>query len=451
MKGLSRLLAPWNVLLLGSEALVIVSVIWAAVLWQHAVLGGPLDGAAVFVLLVAALCQLSLYSNDWYMQIRSQPTRESFLKVVRSIAVPAVVVVAFIVLSSQYWVGGGIILALGVLPFALISWRTAYMNLLRSRTFGREILLMGDGRLAKDLVTALGAEPDIAYTVSAGVPGSSGRPNGLNGQPLLKSMRRSGIDHVVIAFDDSRGKLPVDDLLQCKFSGIKIEDGLSFYEHLTGKVHLDALKPSWLIFSDGFRRPRVVVILKRVMDVVGSLVGLVAAAPLAAVLAALIKLDSPGPILYRQERVGKGGRSFMLIKFRSMRENAEAETGPVWATDDDRRVTRVGKWLRKFRFDELPQMMNVLRGEMSFVGPRPERPWFVDHLKQSIPYYNLRHAVKPGITGWAQVRYRYGSSVQETFEKLQYDFFYIKNMSPVLDLTILVETVKTVMAGRGWR
>jgi lipopolysaccharide/colanic/teichoic acid biosynthesis glycosyltransferase len=134
-----------------------------------------------------------------------------------------------------------------------------------------------------------------------------------------------------------------------------------------------------------------------------------------------------------------------------MRENAEAETGPVWATDDDRRVTRVGKWLRKFRFDELPQMMNVLRGEMSFVGPRPERPWFVDHLKQSIPYYNLRHAVKPGITGWAQVRYRYGSSVQETFEKLQYDFFYIKNMSPVLDLTILVETVKTVMAGRGWR
>jgi sugar transferase (PEP-CTERM system associated) len=453
MKGLSRLLAPWNVLLLGSEALVIVSVMWAAVLWQHAVLGGPLDGAAVFVLLVAALCQLSLYSNDWYMQVRSRPTRESFLKIVRSIAVPAAVVVAFIVLSSQYWVGGGIILALGVLPFALISWRTAYMNLLRSRTFGKEILLMGDGRLAKDLVAALGAEPDIAYTVSAGVPGSSpsGRPNGLNGQPLLKSMRRSGIDHVVIAFDDSRGKLPVDDLLQCKFSGIKIEDGLSFYEHLTGKVHLDALKPSWLIFSDGFRRPRAVVILKRVMDVVGSLVGLVAAVPLAAVLAALIKLDSPGPVLYRQERVGKGGRSFMLIKFRSMRENAEAETGPVWATDDDRRVTRVGKWLRKFRLDELPQMMNVLRGEMSFVGPRPERPWFVDHLKQSIPYYNLRHAVKPGITGWAQVRYRYGSSVQETFEKLQYDFFYIKNMSAVLDLTILVETVKTVMAGRGWR
>lgn len=450
---MSRLLAPWNVLLLGSEALVIVSVMWAAVLWQHAVLGGPLDGAAVFVVLVAALCQLSLYSNDWYMQIRSRPTRESFLKIVRSIAVPAAVVVAFIVLSSQYWVGGGIILALGVLPFALISWRTAYMNLLRSRTFGKEILLMGDGRLAKDLVAALGAEPDIAYTVSAGVPGSSasGRPNGLNGQPLLKSMRRSGIDHVVIAFDDSRGKLPVDDLLQCKFSGIKIEDGLSFYEHLTGKVHLDALKPSWLIFSDGFRRPRAIVVLKRVMDTLGALVGLVAAAPLAAVLAVLIKLDSPGPILYRQERVGKGGRSFMLIKFRSMRENAEAETGPVWATDDDRRVTRVGKWLRKFRLDELPQMMNVLRGEMSFVGPRPERPWFVDHLKQSIPYYNLRHAVKPGITGWAQVRYRYGSSVQETFEKLQYDFYYIKNMSAVLDLTILVETVKTVMAGRGWR
>jgi sugar transferase (PEP-CTERM system associated) len=412
----------------------------------------------VFVLLVAALCQLTLYSNDWYFQVRSKPSRESFLKVLQSIAMTAVVVVASIVLSSQYWIGGGIILALSVLPFVLISWRTAYIKVLKSRTFGREILLLGDGKLADDLVKALDAESDVAYRISRRLSNGSisdvqtafGEKEGGYGS-FLNEMRGSAIDQVVIAFDDSRGRLPIDNLLQCKFSGIKIEDGLSFYEHLTGKVHLDALKPSWLIFSDGFRRPRATVVLKRLVDIVGSLVGLLVVAPLAAVVAVFIKLDLPGPVFYRQERVGEGGRSFMLIKFRSMRQDAEAETGPVWATDDDDRVTRVGKWLRKFRLDELPQMVNVLRGEMSFVGPRPERPWFVNHLKQSIPYYNLRHAIKPGITGWAQVRYRYGSSVQETVTKLQYDFFYIKNMSAVLDLTILVETVKTVMAGRGWR
>jgi exopolysaccharide biosynthesis polyprenyl glycosylphosphotransferase len=192
-------------------------------------------------------------------------------------------------------------------------------------------------------------------------------------------------------------------------------------------------------------------VFKRVCDVAGSLVGLSLAAPLGLAIAALIKLDSPGPILYRQERVGEGGRPFTLLKFRSMGQDAEAATGPVWATDDDGRATRLGKWLRKFRLDELPQMINVLRGDMSFVGPRPERPWFVEDLKNAIPYYGLRHAVKPGITGWAQVRYHYGSNVQDTIEKLQYDLYYIKNMSILLDATILVQTVQTVVLGRGAR
>jgi sugar transferase (PEP-CTERM system associated) len=268
---------------------------------------------------------------------------------------------------------------------------------------------------------------------------------------LLEFVRQARIDHVVIAFDDSRGKLPFDELLRCKFSGVKIEDGLSFYERITGRVHLDALKPSWMIFSDGFGRPWVTTAFKRLHDVVGSLVGLILVAPLSLVIAALIKLDSPGPILYRQERVGEGGRSFTLLKFRSMRQDAEAATGPVWATDGDHRATPLGKWLRKFRFDELPQMINVLRGEMSFVGPRPERPCFVEGLKNAIPYYGLRSAVKPGITGWAQVRYRYGSNVQDMIEKLQYDLYYIKNMSVLLDATILVQTVQTVLLGRGAR
>ncbi len=447
MKALARYLSHRNLLLWASEALLIVSVVWAAVFWQQKSLGASLDGTVLLVILVAGLCQLALYSNDWYGHSWSRPTWESFMKILRSIAMVGVVAAGIIGLSSRWRLGGGILVALGVLPFALLFWRAAYTKFLRNRASGKEILLMGSGRLAGDLVMALKADPDGAYTVAVHLPDV---PTSREGS-FLDSIKASGIDHVVIALDDSRGRLPMDDLLHCKFSGVKIEDGLSFYERLTGKVHLDALKPSWLIFSDGFRRPRATVVLKRMLDIGGSLFGLLVVAPLAAVLAILIRLDSPGPVLYRQERVGEGGRSFMLIKFRSMRHDAEAETGPVWAMDDDHRVTRVGKWLRKFRLDELPQMVNVLRGEMSFVGPRPERPWFVAHLKQSIPYYNLRHAVKPGITGWAQTRYQYGSSVAETFEKLQYDFFYIKNMSVVLDLTILVETIKTVIAGRGWR
>jgi sugar transferase (PEP-CTERM system associated) len=267
----------------------------------------------------------------------------------------------------------------------------------------------------------------------------------------LAAVRQSRIKSLVIALDDSRGKLPIDELLRCKFSGgVRIEDGLSFYERVTGKIHVDAVKPSWLIFSDGFCRARIEW-LKRCLDVVTSVVGLTLTAPLGALIAVAIKLDSPGPVFYRQERVGVGGVPFMLIKFRSMRLDAEATTGPVWATDGDQRATMVGKWLRMLRFDELPQMINVLRGDMSFVGPRPERPCFVDDLKKQIPYYGYRHTIKPGITGWAQVRYRYGASVQDSLEKLQYDLYYIKNLSLVLDATILVQTVKIMLLGRGAR
>ncbi len=460
LKLLSRYVSARSLFLLGSEALLIVSVIWVALAWQRASLGGPVVPVFGVVIAVAGLCQLSLYSHNLYVRSRTKPTMESFAKILQSIGFAAVLVVAVHILVPEWRIAGGAIIgALVVLPFALMLWRGVCARLLKSQAFDRKVFLVGVGRLAEDLVATLNAEPDIAYAIAARLREFQ---HGVNGaQPgdgrrapdtaLLAFVRQAQIDHVVIALDDSRGKLPFDELLRCKFSGVKIEDGLSFYERITGKVHLDALKPSWLIFSDGFGRPRVTSAFKRLLDVVGSLVGLIVVAPLSLVIAALIKLDSPGPILYRQERVGEGGRPFTLLKFRSMSHDAESATGPVWATDDDHRATRLGKWLRKFRLDELPQMINVLRGEMSFVGPRPERPCFVEDLKNTIPYYGLRHAVRPGITGWAQVRYRYGSNVQDTIEKLQYDLYYIKNVSVLLDATILVQTVRTVLLGRGAR
>ena len=460
LKLLSRYLSARSLFLLGSEALLIGSVMWAALAWQRASVGGAVVPLFGVVIAVAGLCQLSLYSRDLYVRSRTKMTRESFVRIMQAVGVAASLIVVVNVLVPEWHLAGGAIIgALVVLPFALMLWRGVCARLLKSRAFDRKVFLVGVGRLAEDLVATLNAEPDIAYAVAARLPefqpGVSAAPPGdcrrVSDMSLLEFVRQARIDHVVIALDDSRGKLPFDELLRCKFSGVKIEDGLSFYERITGRVHLDALKPSWMIFSDGFGRPWVTTAFKRLHDVVGSLVGLILVAPLSLVIAALIKLDSPGPILYRQERVGEGGRSFTLLKFRSMRQDAEAATGPVWATDGDHRATRLGKWLRKFRFDELPQMINVLRGEMSFVGPRPERPCFVEDLKNTIPYYGLRHAVRPGITGWAQVRYRYGSNVQDTIDKLQYDLYYIKNMSVLLDVTILVQTVQTVLLGRGAR
>jgi len=224
--------------------------------------------------------------------------------------------------------------------------------------------------------------------------------------------------------------------------------GLSSYERITGKILLDDLKPSWFIFSDGFRAARGTRIVKRAVDVILASIGLLCAAPLMLLTAMAIRLDSPGPVLYCQDRVGENGREFTLCKFRSMRADAERGT-PVWAKDKDDRVTRVGRFIRLTRLDELPQLWNVLRGDMSFVGPRPERRYFVEQLAAVIPFYRERHVVKPGVTGWAQVRYRYGSSVEDAREKLQYDLYYIKHLSIVFDLTIVADTVKVILSRRG--
>jgi sugar transferase (PEP-CTERM system associated) len=259
------------------------------------------------------------------------------------------------------------------------------------------------------------------------------------------------VNRIVVSMSDRRGKLPVGPLLSLKCSGVLIQDGTEVYEAITGKVPIDSIRSGWLLFSPGFRVSRSLMIYKRIASALVSIVGLLLSLPLLPFIILAITLSSPGPILYRQRRVGLDGVVFECLKFRTMRTDAEADTGPTWAADDDPRITRVGGFLRQSRMDEIPQLWNVLKGDMSLVGPRPERPEFVDRLCREIPFYGLRHTVRPGITGWAQISYKYGASIEDAKEKLCYDLFYIKNMSPGLDLLIYFRTIKIILLGRGAR
>ncbi|MDY6845023.1 MAG: TIGR03013 family XrtA/PEP-CTERM system glycosyltransferase, partial [Thermodesulfobacteriota bacterium] len=259
------------------------------------------------------------------------------------------------------------------------------------------------------------------------------------------------VDKIVVALSERRGTMPLKELLECKLKGIKVIDGSNFYECLTGKISVENLYPGWLIFSEGFSMYKISKTLKWILDTVVSVIGLVLCSPLIIISIVLIKIDSPGPAFFKQERVGKNDKVFNLLKFRSMKCDAELDTGPIWAQTSDNRITRVGKIIRKTRIDEIPQLFNVLRGDMSLVGPRPERPFFIEKLEKEIPYYTQRHSTKPGITGWAQIKYSYGASVEDATEKLKYDLYYIKNMSILLDLVIIFETIKVVLFGKGSR
>lgn len=270
---------------------------------------------------------------------------------------------------------------------------------------------------------------------------------------LMSLVNQYGAGEIIIAIQERRGGcFPIQDLLECKLNGIKVTDSSAFFERERGQIRVNSLYPSWLVFGGGFDQSPLRSGIKRIFDLVASGILLAATLPIMLITALCILLEDRGePVFYRQERVGKGGRTFMVLKFRSMRNDAEKSGKPQWATADDPRTTRVGRIIRKLRIDELPQIFNVLNGEMSFVGPRPERPYFVNQLCTEVPYYNVRHSIKPGITGWAQVRYGYGASLEDAIEKLQYDLYYVKNHSLFLDIIILIETIEVVVLGKGGR
>ena len=321
--------------------------------------------------------------------------------------------------------------------------------------FSIPIALIGKGKVAEHVISAIESKKDSGFTVAAFVGNSSPATNPENA-PVLHDIKdlyglcaSRKIEKIVLAVDDKRG-IPMHDLIQYKFMGIDIYDVVKFYEDLTGKIMVERVNPSLLLFSDGFYVGYTKRMIKRFIDISIASVMLLLSLPIFLICAPVIKLESPGPVFYRQERVGKNGKIFQIVKFRSMRNDAE-EGGPVWAQAKDDRVTRFGRFIRQVRIDELPQLFNVIKGEMSFVGPRPERPMFVENLKKTIPYYTIRHVVKPGITGWAQICYPYGASEEDALRKLEYDLYYIKNLSIGMDLSTIFQTVKVVLFQKGAR
>ncbi len=406
---------------------------------------------------VTTIFLLYLYFFDLYNLKRPDSILETIFRLVQAFSVGCIALAGLyysfpvLVISTKvFWV------CYAIICLILTAWRTLYFIILERDFFSHRIAIIGGGETAKNITNELLNNLDAGYTLTALVDYTNRLepldnikvfPNlsALAQQPIFDT-----IDHIVVALEDRRGTMPVEELLDARINGVKIEDGITFYEAITGKILVKGVNPGWLIFSDGFEHCRSTYYIKRFLDITLSLTGLLFSLPVTLITALLIKLESPGPIFYLQERVGERGAPFSLIKFRSMRQDAE-KNGAVWALKNDSRVTKIGAFIRKIRIDEIPQMWNVLKGEMSFVGPRPERPVFVEKLTENIPYYSLRHSVKPGITGWAQVCYPYGASEEDALKKLEFDLYYIKNQSIYMDLLIVFRTIKTVLLQQGSR
>ena len=416
------------------------------------------------IFLITFTCLTSLYYNDLYDFKVTDSFLELGIRLLQALGASAIFLAAIYIIFPEAIVGHGIFaLSIGFVIVFIVSWRFFYKLILTHGIFDQNIILLGSGNLAKNIMDEINQRKDSGYTVSINVQESSGSNDVADKGNIKKTSYKKDyeglcdmaqelkINKIVVALTEKRGEFPTKELLKCRVSGIEIIEGTSFYEMLSGKLIVTQLNPSWLIFSKGFHKSRIRRFLKRTMDLIFSVALLILLSPVILVTAVLIKINSTGPVIFLQERVGKNKRTYLVYKFRSMIADAERESGPVWAKDNDCRITRVGKVIRKWRVDEIPQLWNVLKGDMSFVGPRPEREFFVKKLEDIIPYFGERFSAKPGITGWAQVCYGYGASVEDSTEKLNYDLFYIKNMSIFMDLMIIMRTIKIVLFGKGAR
>ncbi len=344
-----------------------------------------------------------------------------------------------------------LLLGLIFLTGALLAWRSAYEWILGREMFRERVYVLGAGERAQAIVELLTTRKDAGMHVvgwDGVVADKAQRKEAFNAALEGFAGPKPRVDRVVVALEDRRGEFPMNELLKLRFDGVVIEEAGSLLERLTGKLYLDGLHPSSFIYSEGFRLKPSQQIARRIVSTLTAAIGLLLFLPFFPFVVLMVRLSSPGPIFFKQTRVGLGGRNFSVFKFRTMRTDAEA-SGAKWATKNDPRVTRVGLLMRKTRLDEVPQLWNVLRGDMGFVGPRPERPEFVPWLSEQIPYFNMRHMIRPGLTGWAQVRYGYGATLAEAREKLEFDLYYIKHMTLGLDLLIMFETVKTIIRRQG--
>lgn len=400
-----------------------------------------------------AMIAVGVYGADALRSLRIAGAR---LLIAISLGTIFLSLVFFLVPPLTFW-RSNLLYAMGLSIVLLMGLRILLGKTLGSQVFKRRIVVLGAGPRAARL-KALAASPSAAFVVVGYVSMNEG--NRVIPEAIARDAIYNLADHVVLlnasevvlALEERRNALPLKDLLRIKTTGVHVNEISTFLERETGRVDLDSVNPSWLIFSDGFSSSRMLSSLfKRLFDIIASLMLLVLALPLIVLTAIAVKLESKGPAFYRQRRVGLYNTGFDIVKLRSMRQDAEIAGQAVWAEKDDPRITRVGRIIRKLRIDELPQTWSVLKGEMSFVGPRPERPQFVDELEQQLPYYAERHMVKPGITGWAQINYPYGASIEDSRQKLEYDLYYAKNYSPFLDLLILLQTIRVVLFPQGAR
>lgn len=446
------------------ETLAIMSLPYAAVLirldtdiLRTEELIGPIWPRA---LMLAILVQLSMVATGLY-SVRLRATFAGIvLRIATSVCMATVTMVLLFYMFPALLIGRGVMAYSAAGAFIAIGIvRLIYSRLVNENVFKRRVLVYGSGRQAMSISQLRRRTDQRGFSIVGYVKPEGDRelvPSDrvlVPEQSLLELAREQGVDEIVVAMDDRRRAFPVQELLECRLGGIDVLDLVSFLERETGKVRLDVLNPSWMIFSDGFRRDPLRLLSERAFDLVASTLLLAITWPLMLLTMLAIKLEEgfKAPVFYRQKRVGFESRVFDVLKFRSMRPDAEQDGQARWAEKGDRRVTRVGAVIRKVRVDELPQIINVLKGDMSFVGPRPERPEFVAELNEKIPYYRERHCVKPGITGWAQLCYPYGSSEHDAAEKLQYDLYYVKNHSLLFDLVILLQTAEVVIWGKGGR
>jgi sugar transferase (PEP-CTERM system associated) len=441
------------VLLIGEALIVWTSFLLGAVyeLREDSYLVLNYEGGYLKILGVTVLVLLCSHWLDLYDTARLNTKGELYFRLLMVPGVLAFILAGVAAVRPDYLLGNGSsAVGLLILTVALFGWRLGFTWLVQLPILVERVYVLGTGERAQRVVLGLRQNPELGVEIASWTGKMEGAVTRDSvAAHLMEVVHKQKVHRVIVAMPDRRGTIPMQELLDLRMQGVKIEEATTWLEKISGKIEVENLYPSWLVFGEGFRRSTAFILVRRVVSIVISLIGLFLALPLLPLIILAIRLDSKGPVFYTQTRVGKGGRIFNVVKFRTMRQDAEAASGPKWAGDNDPRVTRVGKFLRSSRLDEIPQLWCVLKGDMAFVGPRPERPEFIEWLSKEIPYYGVRHMVRPGLTGWAQVKYRYGSTVEDSREKLQYDLFYIKNASIGLDLLIIFLTVKTVLLRRG--
>jgi sugar transferase (PEP-CTERM system associated) len=448
---------------LGEGIFIFVSVLLAAIILSGSSALHEEPWFYVKLITITIICQVCLYYNNHYELKSTNGVQELALRLIQSLGFTAIFLSLLYIALPIFTIGFSTFMMGAIIVVVLVAcWRFAYALVLSRGIFNQQIILLGSSDLIKKIRSEIDQRKDCGYTVAVEVPECTDDPvldAKKGGQAFCQNIymglyelsQSYSIDKIVVAYKEKRKQLPMDELLQCRVEGIEIIEGNSFYEMLTGKLLVELINPAWLIFSAGFQKSRIRRLVKRTTDLILSVVAIILLTPLFILVSIAIKLDSPGPVVFSQERVGERRRIYRIYKFRSMVQDAEKLSGPKWAEVNDSRITRVGRIIRRLRIDELPQVLNVLKGEMSFVGPRPEREVFVNDLEKIVPYYRERFTVKPGMSGWAQVNYGYGASVADAVEKLNYDLFYIKNMSNMMDLVIIMRTAKIVFFGYGAR